>query len=558
MSFGRDLVPKNVQFDFNSYLEVQNAVEPPCGCGSLIHSAWSKSYSPEYSEKQELFIKTVKDAKQYLEIGTFEADSLLLLLSNNKEVKATCIDICESKGVEISVNILNRTFGYRANLIKGSSWDVLPRVLSSNHSALDVLFVDGCHEFLPVFSDIYWCLQYRTCIHRQCTCCFDDVDNIQVERALQVLSVTGDEQTNNLHCMAILKPDPLPPPPKRIVLATCLYDLGIDSRRSIDDYVAQCGWLSRIKVPVYLFTEPGNGVKNMFPSRYYPNLTIVEIPLSDTRFWKYLHRVKSNMKSFTVHNADPIKDTAEIACLYHNKFFFLEEVMNREPDATHVGWIDLGIGKNVDAPELVALLDPPDAISHCTSNPFVITLTQLSHNLTEIFQYYWHHVLGSFFTGSRANMQWYIKVYEEMLNEILEGGLHQMDEALMAVISNRYPDRFRMYYGDYQDLMQNYKYALQNHDFIMNMVQRCLDVYQYEEANRILDYLKPTCLYHPPVRERFVRLCIVSRFYREPRTLDTDILTELGEPWAKNVVVTEQNNLQFYNSQSSADCVIHV
>ena len=90
------------------------------------------------------------------------------------------------------------------------------------------------------------------------------------------------------------------------------------------------------------------------------------------------------------------------------------------------------------------------------------------------------------------------------------------------------------------------------------MVVRCLNLYLYDEANHILDYLKPTSLYHTPERDRFVRLCILSRYYREPRTLDADVVAELREAWAKTLVEQQKHNLVYYETRSDTDTVVSV
>jgi hypothetical protein len=92
-------------------------------------------------EKQELLFKSVKDAENVLEIGTYIGHSLLIMLLSNPQLKITCIDI-DNRFTEPAVKVLNKYFNNVITFIHSDSLTAL----KSLNQRFDFFHIDGHHS----------------------------------------------------------------------------------------------------------------------------------------------------------------------------------------------------------------------------------------------------------------------------------------------------------------------------------------------------------------------------------------------------------------------------
>ena len=98
------------------------------------------------------FLPKSKDIKfDYLEIGSHEGMSLLNILEQYKNVRATCIDLWSDIVVE---KVFDENFKNFQNLEKIKSDSVIAlRKLNDNNREFDYIYIDGLHEGTHVLID---------------------------------------------------------------------------------------------------------------------------------------------------------------------------------------------------------------------------------------------------------------------------------------------------------------------------------------------------------------------------------------------------------------------
>jgi predicted O-methyltransferase YrrM len=531
---------------FHIYQEIQDNTRPVRGCGSYIHGGWSKDYEPQYFEKQRALSEACRDKSLILEVGVFDGSSLLIILMTNPSVRIVAVDICETADTRTAVDILNRYFGYRVVLMQGSSQTQLPQMLLSNPlPPFDMIHIDACHDFQPVLQDLCW---VRPFLRNGTLLILDDVDNPGVQDAMRVFF--GDEAgdmttTTHMHNMGMKLFRPVQSVLPTVV--TCLYDLGRPDQgccMNVSKYLKLGNWFSSLPLPMVIFCEPKLERDLLDLRKGFGSITrVVPMPFDKTYYYKDIDVIRQRMTEHIIVNADPVKDTAETVALYNNKFAWLGEAMDTNPfGSTHFMWVDFGIGKNVKLPgQLVSLAHViPDKICHCMLEPYFKPAST-----KEFFTQFYHHIAGSFFTGSIEYMQWYVGEFQRTWDFVLMQTMYQHDEAIMTMIVEDNPQMFKLYYGDYVSLFANYEYCFMLQDVVFRMVPRCLDRREYVKANAILDYLQSSCLYDKRFRYEFCRLCILSRYYRD-KTLDPEVIAELTKPWSLALRQREARNIGFY------------
>jgi hypothetical protein len=98
------------------------------------------------------FLPKFKDTKfNYLEVGSHEGMSLLNILEQYKNVRATCIDLWSDEVVE---KVFDENFKNFKNLEKIKSDSIIAlRKLKDNNREFDYIYIDGLHEGTHVLID---------------------------------------------------------------------------------------------------------------------------------------------------------------------------------------------------------------------------------------------------------------------------------------------------------------------------------------------------------------------------------------------------------------------
>jgi hypothetical protein len=127
----------------NRLLPIINSLDEKLEGNIFMHHN-TTDFTDYYIDKQINFILATKrnNINNILEIGFNAGFSTLLMLLSNKDIKITCVDICEHKYTKLCFEKLKELFGDRLELIPGSSVDILPGLFGKTY---DLIHIDGCH-----------------------------------------------------------------------------------------------------------------------------------------------------------------------------------------------------------------------------------------------------------------------------------------------------------------------------------------------------------------------------------------------------------------------------
>jgi len=127
----------------NDLLPIIKRVNEPLE-GNIFMFHHKTEYTNEFFDKQVNFILAAKQENMdnILEIGFNAGFSTLLMLLANKNIKITCVDICEHLYTKLCFQKLQSIFGDRLQLISGSSVKIVPTLVGNTY---DLIHIDGCH-----------------------------------------------------------------------------------------------------------------------------------------------------------------------------------------------------------------------------------------------------------------------------------------------------------------------------------------------------------------------------------------------------------------------------
>lgn len=293
----------------------------------------------------------------------------------------------------------------------------------------------------------------------------------------------------------------------KLTIVSCLYDIRkkensiSHSIRSLNDYLLLSIPMLRTSLPMVIYTDNEEIVEHVYKTRLdlIEKTLIVRLPFENTFFYKDLEVLKSRMKTFTIDNWNKEKDTPLYVLLNNNKFDFLERTIQTNPfQSDFFLWMDMGIQHCTNATEQewkdVSTLWEP---FFCLDKQHIHQL--LIHTVTKPPDMSWksygriiyHHVAGGLFGGYKDRLVEYIQLFKEQWNTILyQEEWWQLDEAVMTIITEKYPDKFRFFYGDYDGLISNFIHTTKSFYLVFQTAQRYLDKKQFVLAKKVLDTIK--------------------------------------------------------------------
>ena len=198
----------------------------------------------------------------------------------------------------------------------------------------------------------------------------------------------------------------------------------------------------------------------------------------------------------------------------------LKETIETNPfNSTHFCWINFCI-ERMGYTNLIrldeALSVKRDKFSTCYIDyvPYEVTL-----NLPEYFRYGGRcSMCSGFFTGNKEYMYKVCSLISNKFLEFLNEGYGHADEQLFSPVYFENPDLFEHYYGDYQQMITNYRYIYESpeppiYNFIKNSFKqknyrKCLeacnfvmDSYYLNKCSLNKEYLEKLVWYKDQLRK---------------------------------------------------------
>jgi hypothetical protein len=237
---------------------------------------------------------------------------------------------------------------------------------------------------------------------------------------------------------------------KTLALVTSLYDLvkrGSPEHRTFDWMFWNAGFVLGLDRELVIFTDPELEAE-LRKRRGDRRTLIVPIP-----FEKLLRAGRANARGILQHNANKTKVTHAYVQLMWAKYAMLEAALDMT-DASHIGWIDLGITHVAKLPPegVDIFADPPDA-------PRVHVLRCFTKREVDEPDYWYAvqgHLAGGLVVGERDRIRRLSGDFWTAVDRAIAQGLAPLDEGLLSYVVGQRPGDFSYSYGDYADILQNH------------------------------------------------------------------------------------------------------
>lgn len=324
-----------------------------------------------------------------------------------------------------------------------------------------------------------------------------------------------------------------------------------------------------VRLPMVVFTDEEEIVEHVYKTRLEYGLlemtVIARLPFEHTFFYQDLETLEKRMEAFHIVNWNKDKDTPLYILLNNNKFDFLKRAMEMNPFNTEFFlWMDMGIQHCTKATkeewlEVSELW--PSFIYQDREHIHQLrihTVTKPDEMLwKDYFRMIYHHVAGGLFGGHKDRIEEYIQLFKEQWHKILhEEEWWQLDEAVMTILTERFPEKFRFFYGDYDGLLSNFIKSKKSFDLVFQTAQRHLNANRYTLVAQILDTLDLDCMVGKEYYEKAINMMICTDFYTRNGNMSpllsqilnsSDLSTKLIQSQINNIRhFTDPNSLPFF------------
>ena len=183
-------------------------------------------------------------------------------------------------------------------------------------------------------------------------------------------------------------------------------------------------------------------------------------------FAEYREKIKSNRITHP-YEFDP-RNTPSYYLFCMSRYIMLKQVIEKNPfHSTHFAWINfcmerMGISNIRRLPEALSLYR--DKFSTC----YIDYIPEEFVRKTELyFQRGRCSMCSGFFTGNAEYMYQVCDALEDRFLEYVDQGYGHADETLYPSVYFDHPDWFEHYYGDYTEMITNYRYVYERPESVL-------------------------------------------------------------------------------------------
>jgi len=351
-----------------------------------------------------------------------------------------------------------------------------------------------------------------------------------------------------------------------LTIVTCLYN--IRKKEATDEYspVAFHRYLELgrfvlgINLPMIIYTDSDEVVDFVNAERAdkADKTSVVVLPMEETFFYQDLEHLKQRMEEFKISNLNAVKDTPLYILLNNNKFDFLERSITQNPfGSEYFLWMDFGIrhcaeevDRSIIEDDWLPLMKEHDELIHHLR---IHTVTKSpSTPWRDYFNVIYHHIAGGLFGGKAHAVAEYIDLYKEQWRTIIhDEGWWQLDEAVMTILTETHPEKFRFWYGDYDGLLTNFVKTRRSYYLVFQTAQRYLDARDYTRSERVLATMDDTWDESTNESRTYLAKRICNDFYRWGGRF-SDALRKwlLDDDWRRKIqrdwLDAQVGNLRYY------------
>jgi hypothetical protein len=241
-------------------------------------------------------------------------------------------------------------------------------------------------------------------------------------------------------------------------------------KRDVNHYLQHAGSTMSLPYNLVVYCESANiaALKAMRPSHLEAQTRYVVCEFDKLAFDKgdlglqdnfSVYRTKITENRAKNPYAFDNRNTASYYLLCMSRYIMLKEVIEENPfQSTHFGWINICMElmgyKNIQHLD-EALSVKRDKFSTCYID---YVPEDLVLNTREYYKWGRCSMCSGFFTGNGANMLKVCNLVEDKFLEYLEAGYGHADEQLFSAVYFQNKGLFEHYYGDYRQMITNYRY----------------------------------------------------------------------------------------------------
>jgi hypothetical protein len=298
-----------------------------------------------------------------------------------------------------------------------------------------------------------------------------------------------------------------------------------------------------LNIPLFICVDPDNTeiiemINKTRSQNGLNSITYIHLErFEDTFFYRYMERIKEMQGKYHIYNGNPRHETPRYITLNNNKFHFIDRAIEINPYMSNKFiWLDMGINHVAQKPFEILNWQYyiPDKIRQMCINPYLEDTPPC-----ELFHNIYHHTAGGLLTGSQEYLTLYIKLYKLKLEQILNEGWYQIDEAIMTLVQRDRPDLFDFYYGDYEGIIANYKNPDLSMNLIMSAIEKTIHFNRWDGTYKILKYLEPYFQMEANQYSghfyKFIHYYILAGYQSQDKYLLPDIVIRLVNKKLSNV-----------------------
>jgi hypothetical protein len=236
--------------------------------------------------------------------------------------------------------------------------------------------------------------------------------------------------------------------------------------------------------PTYLESKTYYIIRNFEEFRFEKKSNLL-----NTNFSEYREIITSNRKNYPYQFDNRNTSSYYLFCM--SRYIMLKEIIKKNPfHSTHFCWINFCI-ERMGYTNLIRLCEGLAVNRDKFSTCYIDFIPEkLIKTTNEYFKRGRCSMCSGFFTGNSEYMYKVCDLIENKFLQYLGQGYGHADEQLYSPVYFENPHLFEHYYGDYQQMITNYKYIYENADApIYNFIKNSYENFYHEKCYEACKYV---------------------------------------------------------------------
>ena len=271
-----------------------------------------------------------------------------------------------------------------------------------------------------------------------------------------------------------------------------------NSLKQIDRYIELGKFLINLHTPMIIFTddECHNKIKTITKDKKEKVQIIIKKQKDFIFRKKYQKKLSKCFDEYKIETDNPKKYSLLYCYLVHEKFNFIKEALENNPDIKRFAWIDIGITHVAKNPMSIHrwLYNIPEKLKYMTIN----LLTEDESNYKNHFTKLTHNGAGGIITGTQRYFDYFYHEYFKVFDTALQDGWYQYEEAFQGIVQKKYPQLFDFYFGKFVNIIENY-------DIICNDYGLEHELKKTYKIGILYPYFINYYVYHPVFRFEIIK-----------------------------------------------------